>query len=122
MVPQVRGTPASSRRPGVIAGRATRGGGGRAALSGRLAAGRMSPPQTVRAYLHREDFPRFWTYMRPWTAKKFLREWCRRVMRSRIEPMKKIARSLWDQDEHRHRNQDVRGHHWDAPGELLTYR
>jgi transposase len=32
--------------------------------------------------------------MRPWTAKKFLREWCRRVMRSQIEPMKKIARSL----------------------------
>jgi transposase len=30
--------------------------------------------KTVRAYLHREDFQRFWTYMRPWTAKKFLRE------------------------------------------------
>jgi len=50
--------------------------------------------KTVRAYLHREDFQRFWTYMRPWTARKFLREWCGRVMRSRIEPMKKIARSL----------------------------
>jgi len=50
--------------------------------------------KTVRAYLHREDFQRFWTYMRPWTARKFLREWYGRVMRSRIEPMKKIARSL----------------------------
>jgi len=50
--------------------------------------------RSVRAYLHREDFQRFWTYMRPWTARRFLREWCTRVMRSRLEPMKKIARSL----------------------------
>src|SRR3989442_2064699 len=50
--------------------------------------------KTVRAYLHREDFHRFWTYLRPWPARKFLREWCGRVMRSRIESMKKIARSL----------------------------
>jgi len=27
-------------------------------------------------------------------AGKFLDEWCRQVMRSRIEPLKKIARSL----------------------------
>jgi transposase len=27
-------------------------------------------------------------------AHKFLDEWCRQTMRSRIEPMKKIARSL----------------------------
>src|SRR5206468_1156950 len=52
----------------------------------------------VRAYLHREDFQRFWTYMRPWTARRFLREWCARVMRSRIEPMKNIARSLRDHE------------------------
>ena len=45
--------------------------------------------RSVRAYLHREDFQRFWTYMRPWTARRFLREWCTRVMRSRLEPMKK---------------------------------
>ena len=50
--------------------------------------------KTVRAYLHREDFQRFWEYQSPWTAGRFLREWCKRVMRSRIEPMKKIARSL----------------------------
>jgi len=48
----------------------------------------------VRSYLHREDFQRFWTYMRWWNARRFLREWCTRVMHSRIEPMKKIARSL----------------------------
>jgi transposase len=54
--------------------------------------------KTVRAYLHKEDFQRFWTYMKPWTAGKFLREWCRRVMRSRIEPLKRIAQSLRDHE------------------------
>jgi transposase len=50
--------------------------------------------QTVRAYLQREDFQRFWEYRSlPWAA-SFLVEWCDRVMRSRIEPMKKVARSL----------------------------
>lgn len=50
--------------------------------------------KTVRAYLSREDFQRFWTYQSvPW-ARKFLREWCTRTMRSGLEPMKKVARSL----------------------------
>jgi len=50
--------------------------------------------QSVRGYLQREDFQRFWEYRSPTWAKKFLDEWCRRVMRSRIEPMKKVARTL----------------------------
>jgi transposase len=50
--------------------------------------------QTVRAYLHREDFQQFWEYRSPTWAGSFLDGWCRRVMRSRIEPMKKQARSL----------------------------
>jgi transposase len=50
--------------------------------------------QTVRSYLHREDFQRFWEYRSPSWAACFLHEWCNRVMRSRIEPMKKIARML----------------------------
>ncbi len=50
--------------------------------------------QSVRAYLHREDFQRFWEYRSPWTAARFFREWSTRVMRSRLEPLKKIARSL----------------------------
>jgi len=50
--------------------------------------------QTVRAYLHREDFQRFWEYQSPFWAGRFLKEWCQRVMRSRIEPMKKVARML----------------------------
>lgn len=50
--------------------------------------------QSVRAHLLREDFQRFWEYRSPGWAGKFLDEWCRRTMRSRLEPMKKVARSL----------------------------
>jgi len=50
--------------------------------------------QTVRAYLLKEDFQQLWDYESPIWAGKFLDEWCHQVMRSRIEPMKKIARSL----------------------------
>src|SRR5690348_1077804 len=50
--------------------------------------------RTVRAYLQREDFQRFWEYRSPYWAARFLAEWCARVLRSRIEPMKKVARTL----------------------------
>ena len=50
--------------------------------------------RTVRAYLLKEAFQQLWDYNSPFWAGKFLDEWCRQVMRSRIEPMKKIARSL----------------------------
>ena len=50
--------------------------------------------KSVRAYLLREDFQRFWTYQSPTWAQKFLRQWCTRAMRSRLEPMKKVALSL----------------------------
>jgi transposase len=48
--------------------------------------------KTVRAYLHKEAFQQLWDYTSPAWAGKFLNEWCRQTMRSRIEPMKKIAR------------------------------
>jgi transposase len=50
--------------------------------------------RTVRAYLLREEFQRVWEYKSAWWAGKFLDEWTARVMRSRLEPMKKIARSM----------------------------
>jgi len=40
------------------------------------------------------DFQQFWTYNSPAWAGKFLAFWCQQVMRSRIEPMKKFARTL----------------------------
>lgn len=50
--------------------------------------------KSVRCYLLREDFQRFWNYVSPTWAEKFLDQWCTRTMRSKIEPMKKVARSL----------------------------
>ena len=50
--------------------------------------------KTVRAYLLKETFQQLWDYNSPAWAGKFLDEWCRQTMRSRIEPMKKIAPSL----------------------------
>ena len=50
--------------------------------------------RSVRAYLLREDFQRFWGYVSPTWAGKFLDEWTARAMRSRLEPMKKVARTL----------------------------
>lgn len=50
--------------------------------------------RSVRAYLMREDFQRFWQYRSAWYAGKFLDQWCTRAMRSKIEPMKQIARTL----------------------------
>jgi transposase len=50
--------------------------------------------KTVRAYLLKEDFQQFWDYTSPTWAAQFLDDWCRQVMRSRIEPMKKVAKTL----------------------------
>lgn len=55
--------------------------------------------KTVRAYLLKESFQQLWDYKSPWWAGQFLDQWCRQVMRSRIEPMKKIARSMRDHRE-----------------------
>jgi transposase len=50
--------------------------------------------RTVRAYLLKEDFQQFWEYISPAAAGKFLDFWCAQTLRSRIEPMKKVARTL----------------------------
>ena len=55
--------------------------------------------KSVRSQLMREDFQQFWQYTSATWAGKFLDAWCTRAMRSKIEPMKKIARSLRDKRE-----------------------
>lgn len=50
--------------------------------------------KSVRAYLQKEDFQNFWEYISPSAASKFLDNWCNGVMRSRLEPMKVVARML----------------------------
>ena len=48
----------------------------------------------VRAYLLKEDFQFFWDYVSPAWAGKFLDRWCTRALRSRLDPMKRVARML----------------------------
>lgn len=55
--------------------------------------------RSVKAYLMKEDFQRFWEYTYPANAAKFLHQWCRRAMASRIEPMKEMAQSLRSHEE-----------------------
>ena len=50
--------------------------------------------RSVRAYLMREDFQRFWQYRSAHWAGRFLDEWCVRAMRSQLTPMKKMAGTL----------------------------
>ena len=50
--------------------------------------------KSIRSHLMKEDFQRLWEYQSPAWAGKFLDEWCTRAMRSKIEPMKKVARSF----------------------------
>ena len=50
--------------------------------------------RSVRAYLHKEALEGLWRCRSAKAAGEYLDGWCKRVMRSRIEPIKKIARSL----------------------------
>jgi transposase len=50
--------------------------------------------KSIRSYLLREEFQLFWGYLSPYWAGKFLDRWCTKAMRSKIEPMKKVARML----------------------------
>ena len=50
--------------------------------------------KTVRSLLMKLDFERFWEYQTAGWARRFLKEWCTRALRSRIEPMKKVARTF----------------------------
>lgn len=50
--------------------------------------------KTIRAYLLKEDFQNFWDYTSPTWAGIFLDRWCTQVMRSKLEPMKKVAKTI----------------------------
>jgi len=50
--------------------------------------------KSVRSYLLKEDFNGLWNYVSPAWAGKFLDRWCTRVMRSKIEPMKREAKTI----------------------------
>ena len=50
--------------------------------------------RTVRAYLLKESLNQFWDYTSPYWAGRFLENWCNQAMRSKLEPMKQMARTL----------------------------
>ena len=50
--------------------------------------------RSVRAYFSKENFQHFWTYVIPYYAGKFLDTWSTRTVRSKIEPMTKLAKTL----------------------------
>ena len=50
--------------------------------------------KTIRCYLLKEEFQLFWEYLSPYWAGWFLDKWCTKAMRSKIEPMKKVAKML----------------------------
>ena len=49
---------------------------------------------SVRAYLLKQSLRFFWSYTSPTWAGWFLDRWCTRAMRSRLDPIKKVARTL----------------------------
>ena len=56
--------------------------------------GLIAAPGPWLAFLCVPSVQPFWEYQSPAWAGRFLDEWCSRVMRSRLEPLKKVARSL----------------------------
>ena len=50
--------------------------------------------KSTRAYLLKEDLHGLWDYVSPAWAGKFIDRWCTRVMRSKIEPLKKEAKTI----------------------------
>jgi transposase len=50
--------------------------------------------KTARAWLHKENFGGFWEQESAWAAEGYFRRWYASAIRSRLEPIKKVARSL----------------------------
>ena len=49
---------------------------------------------SVRGYLLKEDFQQLWSYVSVFWAGGFIDRWTKRVMRSRLEPLKKEAKTI----------------------------
>ncbi len=50
--------------------------------------------KSIRAYLLKEEFQHLWDYVSPAWAGKFIDQWTTKVMRSKIEPMKREAKTI----------------------------
>lgn len=47
-----------------------------------------------RAWFLKDEFEHFWDFKAPWAAERFLKQWITSALRTRLEPMKKLARTL----------------------------
>jgi len=54
----------------------------------------VSKLATARAWILKETFQHFWSYRSQTWAGGFLKAWTERALRSRLEPMQKVARML----------------------------
>ena len=50
--------------------------------------------KSIRSYLLKEECQLFWAYTSPYWAGRFLDTWCTKTLRSKIAPMKQVARML----------------------------
>ena len=50
--------------------------------------------KSLGALALKESFDTFWPYERPRWARWYLKKWCARAIRSRLDPMKMLVRSL----------------------------
>jgi transposase len=50
--------------------------------------------KTGRAWLHKENFSGFWQQQGRWAAEGYFKRWYASAIRSRLEPIKKVARTL----------------------------
>ncbi len=50
--------------------------------------------KSVKAYLLKESFQSYWHYQSPYWAQWYLKKWCYRAMRSKLEPIKKFVKTL----------------------------
>ena len=50
--------------------------------------------KSMRAYLLKEEFQLFWRYVSPYWAGQFMDKWCTKTMRSKLAPMKGVAKML----------------------------
>ena len=50
--------------------------------------------KSVRAYLWKEKFQKFWDYTSPYWAEVYLKKWCNGAMRSRLKPIKDFVKTI----------------------------
>ena len=50
--------------------------------------------RTARAWMHKENFRDFWSQLSRWAAEGYFKRWYASAIRSRLDPIKKVARTL----------------------------